>query len=89
MEQISQREMRNRSGEVLRRVESGEAIIVSTNGHPAAMLVPVPESSYEKLVAAGRIVPATEDFDIADWQPVDLPGAEPTETLIADVRGGR
>tara|TARA_R110002020_G_scaffold14291_11_gene50742 strand:+ start:1524 stop:1646 length:123 start_codon:yes stop_codon:yes gene_type:complete len=33
--------MRNRSGEILRRVEAGESVLVSNNGRLAALIVPV------------------------------------------------
>ena len=40
METVTHREMRNRSGEILRRVEAGESVRVSNNGHLAALIVP-------------------------------------------------
>lgn len=41
MERVTHGEMRNRSGEILRRVEAGESIEVSNSGRPAALIVPV------------------------------------------------
>lgn len=40
MDTVTHREMRNRSGEILRRVEAGESIQVTNNGRPAAVIVP-------------------------------------------------
>lgn len=37
---ISQRELRNESGEIMRRVVQGESFIVTRNGSPIADLVP-------------------------------------------------
>jgi prevent-host-death family protein len=37
---ISQRELRNDSGEIMRRVEQGETFTVTRNGTPVADLVP-------------------------------------------------
>jgi prevent-host-death family protein len=37
---ISQRELRNDSGEIMRRVEHGESFVVTRNGVPIADLVP-------------------------------------------------
>jgi prevent-host-death family protein len=37
---ISQRELRNDSGEIMRRVERGESFTVTRNGTPVADLVP-------------------------------------------------
>jgi len=38
---ISQRELRNDSGAVLREAEAGEVIVVTRNGVPAAQLGPI------------------------------------------------
>ncbi len=38
--QISQRELRNDSGEIMRRVEAGESFVITRNGKPVADLVP-------------------------------------------------
>lgn len=40
MESIPQKELRNQIGEVLRRVEAGESLIVTVAGRPVAELSP-------------------------------------------------
>lgn len=55
METISQREMRNNSAEVLRRVAAGESFLVTNGGVPAAVISPPPASTSEALVASGRL----------------------------------
>ena len=55
MESVSQREMRNKSGELLRRVAAGESVLVTNNGVPAAVLVPVGADARSRLVATGRL----------------------------------
>lgn len=42
-ETLSQRELRNRSGEVLRRVAAGESFVLTNNGVPVGRLVPIDE----------------------------------------------
>lgn len=42
-ESLSQRELRNRSGEVLRRVAAGESFVLTNNGVPVGRLVPLDE----------------------------------------------
>lgn len=61
MTEISQRQLRNDSGEVLRRVEAGEVLVVTRRGIPVADLVP-----HREPVAKGprRWVPAV-DFHLA------------------------
>jgi prevent-host-death family protein len=54
MESVSQREMRNRSGELLRRVAEGESILVTNNGVPAAVVVPVGDART-RLATSGRL----------------------------------
>lgn len=39
--EISQRELRNNSGEIMRRLDQGEAFIVTRNGVPVGELVPL------------------------------------------------
>ena len=58
METITHREMRNRSGEILRRVEAGESIRVSNNGRPAAIIVPVGGTVLDGLISRGEVRPA-------------------------------
>ncbi|MEP7011844.1 MAG: type II toxin-antitoxin system prevent-host-death family antitoxin [Acidobacteriota bacterium] len=40
MKTIPQRELRNRSGEILRQAESGERFTITVEGRPVAMLGP-------------------------------------------------
>ncbi|HPY22763.1 MAG: hypothetical protein QG655_1415 [Actinomycetota bacterium] len=39
--EISQRELRNNSGEIMRRLDQGESFIVTRNGVPVGELVPL------------------------------------------------
>ncbi len=73
MRTIGIRELRQQASLYLREVERGGTIEVTDRGRPVARLVPVPkqESNYERMVADGRIRPATGD-------PLDLgPPLEP------------
>lgn len=54
METITHREMRNRSGEILRRVEAGESVRVTNNGRLAALIVPAGGDSLDGLVDRGE-----------------------------------
>lgn len=74
MRTISQRELRNNSGEVLRAVAAGESMVITNRGQPAAMLTPVPGTVRERLVAAGRLVPAAKAFGATPLPaPVTVP----------------
>jgi prevent-host-death family protein len=39
--EISQRELRNNSGEIMRRLDEGEAFVVTRNGVPVGELLPL------------------------------------------------
>ena len=45
METVTVRELRNNGGAVLDRVERGESVIVTRDGHPIAELRPLPRRS--------------------------------------------
>ncbi|MBA2694328.1 MAG: type II toxin-antitoxin system Phd/YefM family antitoxin [Ornithinimicrobium sp.] len=42
MTEVAARELRNRTGNVLRRVEAGEQVTITSRGRPVAQLTPVP-----------------------------------------------
>lgn len=44
MSEIASRELRNDTAGVLRRVEAGESLTVTSNGRPVAQLVPLPRA---------------------------------------------
>lgn len=75
MRSISQREMRNQSGAVLRAVEAGESLIVTNNGKPAAVLSPYVEGEtpLERLRASGSTrAPQAERSALASLQRVRI-----------------
>jgi prevent-host-death family protein len=52
MRSVTVRELRNKGGEVLERVEHGERVIVTRDGHPIAELRPLPRRS----VGPGQLI---------------------------------
>jgi prevent-host-death family protein len=85
MEQVSQREMRNRSAELLRRVADGESVLVTNGGVPAAVIVPASAGTRERLVAAGRLRVGT-GLDV-EALPAPVRGAVSTEDVLTEDRG--
>lgn len=57
MDTISQRELRNESGAIMRRVEGGESFTVTRNGVPVADLVPHDQAA---TAHRRRFVPVAE-----------------------------
>ncbi len=85
MTSISHREMRNNSAEVLRRVESGEELVVTNHGRPVARLLPVSSSVLDDLERRGELRRAR-----LGWSTLPLPspasdGATSAE-IVADLR---
>jgi len=62
MSNVSIRDLRNHGGEVIERARLGEHIIVTKDGVPAAVLLPVspPSLSAEVLVARRRNLPPVD-----------------------------
>ena len=51
-EQITQRELRNESGEIMRRLDQGETFIVTRNGTPVGELAPLRRHRFVQSEAA-------------------------------------
>ena len=62
-EEITQRELRNASGEIMRRLDAGETFIVTRNGVPVGELTPLRRHRFvaaEAAVALFRTAPAVD-----------------------------
>lgn len=85
MTSISHREMRNNSAEVLRRVESGEELVVTNHGRPVARLLPVSSSVLDDLERRGELRRAR-----LGWSTLPLPfpasDGDTAAEIIADLR---
>lgn len=53
MDTVSHRELRNRSGEILRRVEAGETVQISNRGKVIALVSPLTPRGLDTLVSEG------------------------------------
>ena len=65
--EISQRELRNNSGDIMRRLDEGEAFIVTRNGVPVGELVPLRRRRVVNgpaLAAAFRDTSVVIDLDV-------------------------
>ncbi|MFM7736087.1 MAG: type II toxin-antitoxin system Phd/YefM family antitoxin [Alphaproteobacteria bacterium] len=80
---ISQRELRNDSGEIMRRVDQGETFVVTRNGAPIAELTPLRRDRFvaaEVVVARFRNAPGIDadrfrrDLDAVVSQRIDPRG---------------
>jgi len=86
METITHRELRNQSGEILRRVEAGESFQITNNGHAAAMLVPARRDTVDELVRRGEARPATAE--VSTLRGIERSSSPlTTREIIDDLRG--
>lgn len=85
VESVSQREMRNNSGELLRRVAEGESVLITNGGVPAAVMVPAGSGTRARLIAAGRLRTGT-GLDLSTL-PTPVEAAMSSDYLLADDRG--
>jgi prevent-host-death family protein len=60
MERIAVRELRNQASQVVRRARSGERLIITVDGVPAAQLGPIStserETTIQELLASGAVI---------------------------------
>ncbi len=52
MREITQRELRNQSGEIMRAIDRGESFVVTRSGAPLAELVPIRRRRFVSADAA-------------------------------------
>src|SRR5215212_2726579 len=80
-ERVGVRELRQNLSQYLKRVTAGERFEVTERNLPVAILAPLPgrSSAVERLLAAGRVVPAR--LDLAELGP---PAERPHEMTISE-----
>lgn len=63
MRSISHREFRNQSGEVLRRAEAGESLLITSSGRAVAVVGPVGRNELDEGVERGHVRRASRGVD--------------------------
>ncbi len=81
MDRISHRELRNNSGEILRRVQDGEVFEITNNGVVVAQIV-APQSE-DKLDVA---IPALSKEPLSHYDPIPLPGGKSVVAMLIEER---
>lgn len=88
MRTVSQREMRNQSGELLRSVQGGESVIVTNRGRPVAVISPYIDnlSPIERLREQGLTrAPQTSREALREIEPVTIDTT--SANLLREARG--
>jgi prevent-host-death family protein len=85
------RELKDNLSRYIRRIETGERIVVTAHGRVVAELVPADEgrrgqtSQFERLVASGVITPPVEDGDpLEDCPEIRLPPGTAAALIDSD-----
>ena len=86
MKTVTHREMRNESGEILRRVANGETIQVTNRGQVAALIVPADTDIFTELVSRGQVRPALQPLSSLT-SVVRRKAAADSKVIVDDVRG--
>ncbi|HEX5853564.1 MAG TPA: type II toxin-antitoxin system prevent-host-death family antitoxin [Solirubrobacteraceae bacterium] len=86
MRTVTHREMRNQSGDILRRVADGETIQVTNNGLVAALIVPPDTDPLADLVSRGQVRVARNPTSSLR-SIVRRKGTVDSQAIVADVRG--
>lgn len=79
--EISQRELRNDSGRIMRELDAGESFIVTSNGTPVGELTPVRRHRFVRAEAAVSFFAAAPPIDLGqlrrDLDAIADPDATP------------
>ncbi len=88
MERIGIRELRQNASVYVRRAEAGETIEVTDRGRPVARLAPLPaaESILDRLIAEGKMTPASADIASLGPPLPPTPGARPLSEIVDELR---
>lgn len=86
MEQITHRQMRNESADILRRVAEGETVLVTHHGVPAAVIGPPSGDALVALGAHGQVRTALASPDTLR-SITRTNAARSSAEIVADVRG--
>lgn len=91
MERIGIRELRQNASAYVRRAEAGETIEVTDRGRPVARLAPLPkgESILDRLIAEGKVTPATADIRSLGPPLPPTPGARLLSEIVDEMREDR
>ncbi len=81
------RELRHDLSRYLRRVKGGERLVVTDRNRPVALLTPLPEDEdpYERLIAEGKLTPASGRIQDLP-PPIKLEGGGPLSEILEDLR---
>jgi prevent-host-death family protein len=84
MRSIGVGKLRQDASQYLRLVQAGETIEVTDRGRPIALIVPIPESNYERMIREGRIIPAKNPGGLRNLKPLPPTPGVPLPSVLLE-----
>jgi len=83
------RELRRSLAEAVRRAETGDRTVVTSNGHPVAQLAPLDEAApdIDRLVASGGLIPPRRYGEWRAPAPVQVWSGVRIDRALRELRG--
>ncbi len=81
--EITQRQLRNESGEIMRKLDEGETFVVTRNGVPVGELTPLRRHRFVSAETAAALFRAAPRIDYARFRADLDAGADQDPTLHA------
>jgi|ERR671930_1396166 prevent-host-death family protein len=90
MDRIALRELRNQASQVVRRARSGERLIITVDGVPAAEIGPVSAAeratSIAELITAGAVLAPRTRRTPPSPKPLQAPAGRSTSDVLRQLR---
>ncbi|MBA2794807.1 MAG: type II toxin-antitoxin system Phd/YefM family antitoxin [Thermoleophilaceae bacterium] len=86
-DEVGIRELRQDLSRYLRRVREGERLVVTDRNRPVALLTPLPEDEdpWQRLIAEGKVVPATHRLEDLP-PPLEVDGGPTVSETLEEMR---
>ncbi len=93
MDTVTVRQLRNDVSRILRRAQSGEHLIVTSNGVAVAEIGPLQQRqdkpTLEELIASGKVIPPRTRSAPAPPHPIAFDGPMTSEEILEEHRRDR
>lgn len=83
---VTKTELNQQTAKVLARVQAGERLTITDRGRPIAELTPPAQTSWQRLVASGRVTLPKESGALETPPAVST---RSTRDILEDIRGDR
>lgn len=93
MERVGIRELRSDLSNQVKRAALGKSVVVTIDGEPKAMLVPLGRSgsgrTREEMIASGRLIPARRYGEPPPPAPPRTKGGRSSREILDEIRADR